>query len=224
VAERAELSDEKFLSVLTTEHSTLQSARQAANSEANSRVLIFLSTLSNSTIALAFAGQASDFGTPFYTFALILLPAMLVVGYATYMRVLQNLMSEAYYGVAISRIRAHYKNLHRDAEAVMLIPTTTGLESIRVESALEEKVPRLQSLFMVSGMVAFVEALVAGTFIGLLLNMTFGDPAWAVAGGIITGIGVLTALFLRSRGYVWRGLARLGLSAPWKRGRTTPAP
>lgn len=217
MAEPSDVSEERLLSVLTTEHSTLQSARIAANSEASGRVLIFLSTLSNATIALAFAGQASDFGTPFFVFALVILPAMLVIGFATFMRVVQFLLNEAYYGFAISRIREHYKTVHPDAESLMLIPTTDGLASIRPESVLEKKVSRLQSLYMISGMVSFVEALVAGAFIALLINFSVEDAAvWAAIVGVVTGIGVQVALFLYSRAYVWTGLAKLGLSAPWK--------
>ena len=218
MAEPSEVAEDRLLSVLTAEHSALQSARVAAQSEANSRVLIFLSTLSNSTVALAFVGQASDFGAPFYTFALILLPAMFVIGFATYMRVVQNLMNEAYHAVAISRIRAHYKTLHPDAESLMIMPTTTGVTAVRPEAALEKRLPRLQSLYMMSGMVAFVEALIAGTFVGLLINNLVDDAtAWAVALGIVTGIGVQAAVFFRSRTYVWTGLAKLGLTAPWKK-------
>lgn len=136
MAEPSDVSEERLLSVLTTEHSTLQSARIAANSEASGRVLIFLSTLSNATIALAFAGQASDFGTPFFVFALVILPAMLVIGFATFMRVVQFLLNEAYYGFAISRIREHYKTVHPDAESLMLIPTTDGLASIDRKSVV----------------------------------------------------------------------------------------
>ena len=225
MAEQDAVAEERLLHALTTEHSTLQSARVAAQSDGNTRVVIFLSTLSNSTVALAFVGQASNFGDAFYTFALILLPAMLVIGFATYMRVVQNLMNEAYLGVAISRIRAHYKTLHPDAESLMVMPTTTGLTAIRPEAALENKLPRLQSLFMISGMVSFVEALIAGTFVGLLINHLVDDAGtWAVIAGIVIAIGVQAALFFRSRSYVWKGLAKLGLHAPWKYRRSGGEP
>jgi hypothetical protein len=213
----AEASEERLLLALSTEHSTLQTARIGANSEANSRVLIFLSTLSNSIVALAFVGQASDFGTPFYTFALIILPALLVIGFTTYMRTLQNLMEDAYFGVAINRIRSHYKTLHPDAESLMVIPTTIGLNAVRAEAAIEKRVPRLQPLYMISGMVAFVEALVAGAFVALVINRAFDAPAWGVAIGTVTSIAVVAALFRQTRSYVWDALAKVGIGAPWKK-------
>ena len=218
MAEELERSEDRLLHALTTEHSTLQSARVGANSEASSRVLIFLSTLSNSIVALAFVGQASDFGTHFYTFALIILPAMLVIGFATFMRTLQNLMDDAYFGVAISRIRAHYLTLHPDAESLLVLPTTTGLHSVRPEASIEKRVPRFQPLYMISGMVAFVESLVAGAFVALLFNRLVADAGgWGVALGTLTAIGTITALFLFSRTYIWDALSKLGISAPWKK-------
>ena len=215
-------AEDRLLQVLGTEHSTLQAARVAVQADSNTRVLIFLSTLSNSTVALAFVGQASDFGDPFYTFALILLPAMLVIGFATFMRVVQNQLNEAYFAVAVSRIREHYKTLHPDAESLLLLPTTMGLTAVRPEAALEKKVPRLQSLFMISGMVSFTEALIGGTFVGLLFNHLVDDATpLAVTIGVVTAIGIQISLFFRSRTYVWNALAKLGLSAPWKK---TPPP
>lgn len=193
-------------------------------SEGSSRVQIFLTTLSTLLVALAFVGQATEFGTPFYTFALTILPAMLVVGFATFMRVVQTQLDEAYFGIAINRIREHYKTLHPDAESLMIVPTTIGLQAVRAEAALEKRRPRFQALFMISGMVAFVEALVAGAFVGLLINRVFEDAGvWAVAFGIVTAVGVVATLFLYIRTYVWGALGKLGLSPPWKKAPTTSA-
>ena len=180
--------------------------------------MIFLSTLSASIVALAFVGQATEFGTPFYTFALAILPATLVIGFASYMRSLQTQLADAYFAIAINRIREHYKTLHPDAESLMVLPTATGLQAIRAEAALEKKVPRFQALFMISGMVAFVEALVAGGYVALLINRVFDDAGiWAVAFGIVIALGVVAALFVHLRTYFWGALAKLGVSPPWKK-------
>jgi hypothetical protein len=98
------------------------------------------------------------------------------------------------------------------------------LHTVRPEAAIEKRVPRLQPLYMITGMVAFVEALVAGAFVALLINHVVEDAAaWAVAAGGVVAIGVLGALFLHSRTYIWTALAKLGLSAPWKKQRPPTA-
>ena len=224
MADRSEVSEDRLLQVLTTEHSTLQSARVASTSEGTTRVQIFLTTLSTLLVAIAFVGQATDFGTPFYVFALTILPAMLIVGYATFMRVLQTQVNDAYFTVAINRIRDHYKTLHPDAESLMIIPTGSEARAIRSEASLEKRFHRLQALFMISGMVAFVEALVAGAFVALVINRLLENTSvWAVAIGILTAGIIVASLFLYIRSYVWGALAKLGVSPPWKKGSSAPA-
>lgn len=224
MTDRSEVSEERLFEVLSTEHSALQSARTATISEGTSRVQIFLTTLSTLLVAIAFVGQATDFGTPFYVFALTILPAMLIVGYATFMRVLQTQLNDAYLAIAINRIRDYYKTLHPDAESLMIIPTVIGVQGIRTEATLEKRFHRLQALFMISGMVAFVEALVAGAFVALVINRAFEDGGvWAVAIGIVTAVSIVAALFLYIRTYVWGALAKLGVSPPWKKAASTPA-
>ncbi len=64
MADRSEVSEERLLQVLTTEHSTLQSARMGSISEGNSRVQIFLTTLSASRrrrSSASFASQARPY-------------------------------------------------------------------------------------------------------------------------------------------------------------------
>ena len=216
--DHSEASEDRLFSILTSEYSGLQSARSSAIAEGSGRVQIFLSTLSTLLVAIAFVGQATDFGDPFYAFALTILPAMLVIGYATFMRVMQTQIDDAFYAIAISRIRERYKTLHPDAESLLIVPTSPPLHAMRPEAALEKRVPRLQALFMISGMVAFVEALVAGAFVGLLINRLLVDSGhWALTAGIITALGVLAGLFVYIRTYVWDALAKLNVTAPWKK-------
>ncbi len=56
------------VTMATTEHFNLQTARAATISEANGRASIYLAALSSNLIALAFIGQMSRLGTAFYAF------------------------------------------------------------------------------------------------------------------------------------------------------------
>src|SRR3954463_6606971 len=78
----------------TTEHFNLQTARAGTISEANGRASIYLAALSSNLIALAFIGQVSRPGTAFYAFALILLPALALVGTVTFERLVQSSLEE----------------------------------------------------------------------------------------------------------------------------------
>ena len=74
------LARQLAVSVLTTEHFNLQSARMGTITEANGRATLYLSTLSSAVIAIAFVGQANQLGDPFYLFALVVLPPVFLLG------------------------------------------------------------------------------------------------------------------------------------------------
>ncbi len=74
------------LQILTTEHWSLLSTRALSWNEAFSRATMFLSVLSGAVVALALVAQATAFGEGFMTFALLILPVVLFVGVATFMR------------------------------------------------------------------------------------------------------------------------------------------
>jgi hypothetical protein len=74
------------LTALTTEHFNLQTARRGTISEANGRSTLDLGTLSSAVIAIAFVGQADEFGDVCYLFALVLLPPVFLLGVFSYLR------------------------------------------------------------------------------------------------------------------------------------------
>ena len=64
------------LQILTTEHWSLLATRSLVYTEAMSRTSIFVAALSGAVVALALVAQATDFGTGFVGFALVLLPVV----------------------------------------------------------------------------------------------------------------------------------------------------
>ena len=95
-----------LLTIMSTEHFTLQGARSAAISDANGRTSFFLSTLSAGVVALAFVAQVAQ--TAFVVFALIVLPTVLVIGLASFERLLQLGIENIRIVVAINRVRHYY--------------------------------------------------------------------------------------------------------------------
>ncbi|HET9880011.1 MAG TPA: hypothetical protein VFQ81_12010, partial [Candidatus Limnocylindria bacterium] len=82
-----ELTDPRVLSILSTEHWSLLSARSLAYNEAFTRGGMFLSFLSMSFVALALLAQAMTFGNQFLVVAAILLAFDFVIGLTTYGRI-----------------------------------------------------------------------------------------------------------------------------------------
>jgi hypothetical protein len=75
---------------VTTEHFTLQGARSSTIAESTGRAGVFLQAVSGGLVALGLVATAAKTGVAFYTFGLILLPALAFVGLATFHRVLQS--------------------------------------------------------------------------------------------------------------------------------------
>jgi hypothetical protein len=104
----------QLLQALTTEHFTLQTARSATIADSNGRSALYLSTVSSAVVALAFIGQVAHLGQAFLLFALALLPALVLLGTLTYLRLVQTAIEDLFYARAINRIRRHYLDLDPD--------------------------------------------------------------------------------------------------------------
>lgn len=99
------------LQILTTEHWSLLGARSLVYTEAMSRTSIFVAALTGSVVALALVGQATDFGTGFVVFALVLLPAVYFLGVVTVARLGQVNWEDARWVQGMNRIRDAYLEL-----------------------------------------------------------------------------------------------------------------
>jgi hypothetical protein len=115
------------VTIITTEHFNLQTARAATISESNGRTSIFLGAVSAGLVALAFAGQASR--TTLLTFGLVLFPVLAFLGLVTFERVLQASIEDALYLQRINRIR-RFTTRPRPASVAtsgaLLRPTTSS--------------------------------------------------------------------------------------------------
>jgi hypothetical protein len=105
----------QLLQALTTEHFTLQTARSATIADSNGRSALYLATVSSAVVALAFIGQVTHLRQAFFLFALALLPALVLLGILTYLRLVQTAIEDLFYARAINRIRRHYVDLDPEA-------------------------------------------------------------------------------------------------------------
>jgi hypothetical protein len=72
--------------ILASEHWSLLATRSLIWNEAMSRATVFLTVLSAAIIALALLADATGFGPQTTALALVLLPVVLLLGVATYVR------------------------------------------------------------------------------------------------------------------------------------------
>lgn len=179
------------LQILTTEHWSLLSTRALSWNEAFSRATMFLSALSGAVVALALVAQATAFGEGFVTFALLILPVILFVGIATFMRLVainhedvawvvgMNLLRHAYLGAA-PELRPYFVSGSTDDEPGIMATygATPGPGSFAHE------------FVTTPGTLAIIDGVIAGVLAGILtLRTGLGTPIGigsAVAAGIVT--------------------------------------
>ncbi|MEX2136001.1 MAG: hypothetical protein WEB29_03435 [Chloroflexota bacterium] len=116
--------------MLATEHWSLLATRSLSWNEAFARASMFLSLLSGAVVALALVAQATAFGEGFVLFAIMLLPVVLFVGLATYVRLLE-INNEDYVWVrGMNRLRGAYLEIDPGLAPYFVTGTDDSAEAI----------------------------------------------------------------------------------------------
>jgi hypothetical protein len=196
--------DPQLLTVLTTEHFVLQTARGGTIGEANGRASIYLGALSSALIALGFVADQPD---TFRAFAAVVLPAVLLLGWFTFMRMVQTTVENVLYLTRIQRIRHWYTQLAPDGPwFVDLAPRLPG-EAASALTTTGMRPGRLQMLFTAAAMVGALNAIVLGTGVCLLLRAVEAVPLpAAVAIGVVVGAAALVGELVMQRRMLARGV------------------
>jgi hypothetical protein len=202
-----ELSSQ-LVSIMTTEHYNLQTGRSMTISESNGRSSLFVGAVSSGLVALAFVGQISHLGTAFFVFSLIVIPTLFFMGLITFERVLQAGSADIVYARGINRIRHLYLEYAPQMQPYFILSTYDDQEGTLGQEAMQTS--WWQVFLSMAGMIAVINSVLAGSFVGLLLA-AFALPLW-----VTTSAGVVT--FLVSVGlhqrYQWRQWMRLGRDLP----------
>ena len=192
--------------MLVSEYSTLQSARSLVYNEAFTRGAMFLSFLSMSLVGLALVAQALPVGPDFLLVAIVVLALDLVVGLATYGRIVRANYEDYLAIQAMARIRHAYA----DIAPVLLPYLSAGVNDDLAGVMRSYGSPPLRGLPAVvyqvttsSTLVALVDAMIAAV-LSLALALVLGVAATvAFVLGAAVGLGVFVALAaLTARFYV----------------------
>jgi hypothetical protein len=197
-------SRQDLLTIVTTEHFTLQGARSAAISDANGRTSFFLSTLSAGVVALAFVAQVAQVGTAFIVLALILLPSLLVIGLSSFERLLQLGIENIRIVVAINRLRRYYLEVAPELRPHFTLSDSDDAQGVLTSLGSTRGGIRPWDIFVTNaGLVAIIDGIVTGV-LGALVAVALGQGVVVAAlVGIASGavlLGGLTAYLARS----WR--------------------
>jgi hypothetical protein len=181
----SELSSQ-LVSIITTEHYNLQTGRSISTSETNGRSSLFVGAVSSALIALTFVGQISHLGTAFFVFSLVITPTLVFMGLITFERLLQSGSTDIIYARGVNRIRQLYLEYAPQLQPYFMYPTDDDRGGTMSHEQMSTS--WVQVFFNAAGMIAVINSVLIGSFIGLLLTV-FSLPLW-----VCTSAGVVAFL------------------------------
>jgi hypothetical protein len=201
---------QRNLLIMTTEHSTLQGERGMTVSEANSRLSSYLVSVSSTLVALAFVGNISRLGSAFFVFGLVLFPSVFVLGIFTFERVLQSGLEDLTCVREIQRIRHYYIEQSPELAAYFLMSTHDDAAGMAQDMGVEQtRIWRyFQPFLSTSGMVAVINSILAGVFVGLAIGFLVGPPQLVSVVGGILAFGLSTFLHQSYQAARWLSVDR----------------
>jgi hypothetical protein len=199
----------QLVTILTTEHFTLQSAQAQEVEDINGRTALFIGAISGTLIALAFIGQLSHVGTAFAVFSLVLFPSLVFMGLVTVERTMQSTYAVITYARGMSRLRHLYLEYAPQLAPYFILSSHDETASITGSVGIT---PSWWQLFLITpGMIAVINSVLVGTFVGLLLSYVF-------LLSLLICVGVAVVAFLISLGVQqwrhWRYRMRTEQSVP----------
>ncbi len=202
-----ELSSQ-LVSIITTEHYNLQTGRSMAIAETNGRASLFVGAVSSGLIALTFVGQISHLGMAFFVFSLVVIPTLVFMGLITFVRVLQSGSADITLARGVNRIRHLYLEHTPQLQPYFML----SAHDDRGETLSHEEMSTswVQVFFNTAGMIAVINSVLIGSFVGLLLAV-FSLPLWVcTSAGVVT---FLVSVVLHQR-YQWGQWMRLERNLP----------
>jgi hypothetical protein len=180
------------LQILATEHWSLLATRSLAWNESFTRAGMLLSALAGAIVALALVGQGSQFGEPFLLFGIVILPVVLFLGEATYLRLGESNQLDAMSIIGMNRIRHAYLELAPDLEPYFVSGTHDDIRGVGITMGVRPNdSPVVHLLSATPVVVMVINAVVAGAIAALLLALAGLTGAVATIGGAATFLAVV---------------------------------
>jgi hypothetical protein len=191
------IDDPRTITLLTTEHWSLLSARSLAYNEAFVRAGMFLTFLSMSFVALALVAQAMSFGRDFLSVAALVLTFDFVIGVTTFGRINGANLDDLRAVHGMARIRHAYTQITPIVTPYFTTPTHDDIDAVvKVYGPISDRLPGqiVYGFTTSNGMIALIVSLVGGvllTVLAMLIGLDGGASIWVGVGG---GVIVLLAL------------------------------
>lgn len=212
--------------ILATEHWSLLATRSLSWNESFARAGMFLTLLSGAIVALALVAQATDFGQAFSLFAMLILPVVLFVGVATFVRLLEINNEDYVWVKGMNRLRRAYLEIDPRLADYFITGSTEDAVGIFRTFGSDIVGPRALNTGRFHGLVttpttiAFVDAMLAAVLAAIVAMQVSMAMVPAAAVGVVAFFVVGVALFFF--GYRSQEMARLAAGRPTTSVQSTP--
>ncbi|MEV6286063.1 hypothetical protein [Kribbella sp. NPDC051770] len=179
---------------LATEHWSLLATRSMTWTEIFSRTNTYLTVLSATVIALSLVANASGFGRDFLTFALLVIPVVLLIGIGTFFRLIEADVEDAWLVIGMNRLRHAYLELAPELEPYFVASHHDDPPGILTTYSFRSRVGLTHWLSGSPVVVGIIDAVVVGVLAALIAEAA---DAGVLLRTLIGGFAaVVTALLL----------------------------
>lgn len=192
--------------ILATEHWSLLATRSMTWNEIFSRTSIFLTVLSAAVVALSLvAVQSSGFGHGFRVFALFVLPIVLLVGLATYIRLIEADIEDVWLVAGMNRLRQAYLELAPDLEPYFVASHHDDELGVLQTYSFRREVGVIHLLSGSPVIVGIIDTVLSGVLAAIACQALGASGEAQIAAGLLAAL--VAAALLAALGY--RRLSRL---------------
>ena len=188
LSDRSGVTDAVRAQILATEHWSLLATRSMTWNEIFSRASMFFTVLSAAVVALALVAQATAFGTGFRLFALLVLPVVLLVGVATFLRLGDANTDDFGLVLGMNRLRHAYLELAPELEPYFVTGHHDHMASLTQSYGLGSSFSLGRMIAGTPNLVAAINVVVVGVLAALIADTLAGSDAADVAVGVVAAL------------------------------------
>jgi uncharacterized membrane protein YeaQ/YmgE (transglycosylase-associated protein family) len=185
--------------LLANEHWNLVSTRSMTWNEIFSRTGTYLTVLSAAVIALSLVANAAGFGQDFRTFALLILPVVLIVGVTTFFRLVEADIEDTWLVIGMNRLRHAYLELAPELEPYFVASHHDDQAGILQTYSFRRRVGLTHWLSGSPVLVGIIDAVVAGVLTVIVCQTVGAGPVLRTVVGIVAAL--LAGVVLGAIGY-----------------------
>jgi hypothetical protein len=194
-----DISSKPLVQFLVTEHWSLLATRSMTWTEIFSRTGTYLTVLSAAVIALSLVANATGFGPDFRTFAMLILPVVLLIGLGTFFRLIEADVEDTWMVLGMNRLRHAYIELAPELETYFVASHHDDRPGLMQTYAFRNRVGVTHWLSGSPLVVGVVDAVVTGVLAAVICQVAGAASTLRTLVGV--GIAVVTAAVLGAIGY-----------------------